>query len=259
MRIYKIKLHLLIPKVFFITFLASSTYATELTPAFKRFILKNESYVKSIVQKAHQINNTSPLTCRTVHKRQRLIPDILSKAVFESEESIIKRIQDSFADAEEKPDMDEIITLAEQERLKAIPLKGQWVEHIEQTGCQHIKQINILAVAVPDSLPRLFGMHNGTTITDRGLQDLTELEIKKSAKKEFRNCSTENAIAIDDTELKGFFDHTRSVLGKTNEGYGWEERWSAMVCSKTIDFQIKFYPRENKAYKIIVQPYDDKI
>lgn len=226
-------------------FLASSVIsnharADEMDPHFVEFILQNESYVLSINEKAAEINETSAISCDSVEDRERLVPEIISPIEFQ------------------KIEKNKNYTQIERQKM-SFPASGTWIEHIRQNGCPILKQLNVLAVALPGKVPELLSLNNGTTITDPFLQDKTEALVIETAKIAELECPGKKEVFIVDTAFEGFFDQAQQTLLRDNQNYGWQERWVTSMCEQRVDVKVEFLPNKDSGYEIETSLYDPSL
>ena len=232
----------------------------ELPKKFVNYIISHEDYVTSIVQKADTINKESAIRCENVQSRERLTPDLLSDVLFETREDIARRLQEKHLNEgnEEPMPVEELKPLVEKEYKTQSPKIGQWIEHVRQNGCEDLRQLNILAVAIPGEKPKLYGMNNGTTITDPYLQNLAEEKTIEATKLADFDCNTDEEAIIVDTVMEGFYNEDKTQLSHNNQGLGWQERWVTSTCNRRLDIMIQFIPNKDGEYDIKTQLYPEK-
>lgn len=218
----------------------SPVYADDLPPEFLQFILNDEAYIQAVNEKAKEINDTSTIQCTTVSDRERLVPDIVSDVTFLF------------------PEEGKQYTQQERQEMK-YPLSGQWIEHVRQNNCDVMKQLNILATALPATPPTLLSLNSGTTITDPYLQNKTEADVMVTAKIAEIDCAGAKEVHVVDTAFEGYYDQSYTNLLLENQGYGWQERWITSVCNQRVDVKIKFTPTSDNDINLEATLYDPSL
>lgn len=238
------KMHLKITGFFMVIAVFTASFAhAQLNEQMQRFLTENEEYMQALASYTQELYTQSPIQCETLERRERLIPDILSRVVFPEEPEQAQNDGSTPEKEEEKP---------------LFPQRGQWIEHIRQRGCDIPSQINVLAVALPERVPQFFPMKNGTTRTDPLLQQTVEQKAREFAMLGVEDCITSQAAPILDTRFEGYFDTEQGYnLIKDNAGFGWQERWILLVCDTVVETKIHILPDEENPgdYKVLAGLY----
>ena len=139
----------------------------------------------------------------------------------------------------------------EDQKNAPAPIYGQWIERVTIQSCDQKSLINHLVVAYTKNSPVILPLINGRTKLDAIDQPFAEKAIIERLKKLERPCDTLPFTV--DSNIIGYRARDGKSLQKTDDGYGWFERWTIRACGANYQANIAILPDPQTRYKYIAR------